>query len=1146
MMLTTDTSLNVSDVFISYSRKNLAFATKLYNQLTEEGLEVWFDQEDIPAAVDFQNEIEVGINRAHNFVFIISPDSVISPYCRLEIEHAVKQQKRIIPILLIEPEGKLFDSINPVIKKLNWIVFREDESIFEEKFSELINKINSEKVYVHTHTKILIQALNWEAHQKRPEFLIIDEERLVAEEWLRKIYKTEQPPCIPTDLQYEFICECEKQAKHGMTEVFISYSPDQKAIADIIGKILMRNSFTIWINRAEVNIDDDFLLEIINNGIEEADNFIFLVSEKSLGFERCQNELQYALELNKRAIPIITGEVDLNNLPSKIRSLDYINLSSINYETQQELFLKEIDKLLLTLYQDAHYYEEHKEYLVRALYWKKQQENSSILLSGHHLSKARAWFGEGLKRKDHQPTSLHQQYIEASEKNAVSAEIEVFISYSNKNFDFVSKLNRDIQFSGKSTWLDQDYIPKGADIKEEIFKGIEAADNYLFIISPSSIASPYCQEEVAYAASLNKRFIVIKYKAVDPKSLPQRIAEVNWIDFEAGKSNYAESFSHLIRVLDTDKEHLHQYNKWARRALEWERNNHNSEFLLRDNEFTIASAWLIQAEEENKNPSPSDLQKKYIHKSEEEINLKQRQYKKRIRFQRIVILFLILSLGVAGYFGYILEIAKEESEKSAQEAFKLREEAIEKQEALEKQKKRLDSLQVLNEQLIAEFRKPQSSRNQQLIRELLNITDSISIKIAADESENLARQINEQKANEKKYEFHEGFAIFQKDNKYGFLNEDQKVVIPATFDDVGIFSGGLARVKQKGLWGFINTEGQIAIPFQFDLARDFKKDTASVRKFNTSYQINPDNQCLSNCGLLQQNEKLAMIRKEYEDIGTGFFEGFLRVKKGGKWGYINEEKEVIIPFEFDATEKFNNGLAKVVKNDKKQIINYDGICLENCLAQIQNLQRIEGNENISGFLIGKYEITNKEFVKFLNERQFEPEAIENFIDLEPSGRKKQRQQFIYWEDGMFRIKAGGASKPACFVSWVGAEEYCKWAGGRLPSTTEWIFAAKGGNLSKNYVFGGTDKLNEIVWLQGKEQSLTAVNNPNFPANEIGLYHISGNVWEWCASNDVNKAILKGGSFGSGPNQFKPDYEKLESKYSMTEYFGFRIVRDFKN
>ncbi|MBX2842464.1 MAG: TIR domain-containing protein [Flammeovirgaceae bacterium] len=1146
MMITTEASLHVSDVFISYSRKNLAFASKLYKRLTEEGLEVWFDQEDIPAAVDFQHEIEVGINRSHNFIFIISPDSVISPYCRLEIEHAVKQQKRIIPILLIEPEGKLFEAINPVIKKLNWIVFREDDFLFNEKFLELINKLESEKIYVHTHTKVLIQALNWEAHQKRPEFLIIDEERLVAEEWLRKIYKTEQPPCIPTDLQYEFICECEKQAKHGMTEVFISFSPDQKEIADNIGKVLMRNSFTIWINRAEVNVDDEFLLEIINNGIEEADNFIFLVSEKSLEFGRCQNELQYALDLNKRVIPIITGEVDLNNLPAKIRSLDYINLKSIDYENNHDLFLKEIDKLLLTLYKDAHYYEEHKEYLVRAMYWKKQQQNSSILLNGHHLSKAKAWCSEGLKRKEHQPVSLHQQFIEAGEKHAISAEIEVFISYSNKNFDFVSKLNRDIQFSGKTTWLDQDYIPKGADIKEEIFKGIEAADNYLFIISPSSVASKYCQEEVAYAAKLNKRFIVIKYKSVDPKSLPEKIAEVNWIDFEAGKSNYPESFSNLIRVLDTDKEHLHQYNKWARQALEWERNNHNTEFLLRDNEFTMASAWLIQAKEEDKKPSPSDLQKKYIRESEKAINLKQRRYKKRIRAQRIVIFFLILSLGAAGYFGFTLELAKEKSEESALEAFRLKEEAIKKQEALEKQKQRLDSLQVLNEKLIAEFRKPQNSRNQLLIRELLNITDSISTKIAANESENLAKQIDEQKAKEKKHEFHEGLAIFEKDNKYGFLNEDKKIRIPAIYDDAGIFSSGLARVKQKGLWGYINTEGKITIPLQFDLARDFLGDSASVRRFNTSYQINPDNQCLSNCGLLKQNERLEMIRKEYEDIGTGFYEGFLRVKKDGKWGYINENKEAVIDFQFDAAEKFNNGLANVVKKKREQIINYNGVCLENCLDQIQNLQRIEGNENIPNFLFGKYEITNKEFVKFLNERQLEPEAIEDWIDLEPLDINKQRQQFIFWENGLFQIKSDGALKPACFVSWFGAQEYCKWAGGRLPTKEEWFFAAKGGNQSKGFTFGGTNDQNEIVWFQGREKSLTDVNNNNFPANELGLYHISGNVWEWCESNLAEKALLKGGSFGSGINQFKPGYEKLESKYSMNEYFGFRIVKDLKN
>jgi hypothetical protein len=94
---------NLFDAFISYGRADsLAFGRKLYEQLLKVGFKIWFDQNDIPLGVDFQNQIDDGIEKAHNFLFIIAPHSVNSPYCLKEIELAIKRNKRIIPLLHVE------------------------------------------------------------------------------------------------------------------------------------------------------------------------------------------------------------------------------------------------------------------------------------------------------------------------------------------------------------------------------------------------------------------------------------------------------------------------------------------------------------------------------------------------------------------------------------------------------------------------------------------------------------------------------------------------------------------------------------------------------------------------------------------------------------------------------------------------------------------------------------------------------------------------------------------------------------------------------------------------------------------------------------------------------------------------------------
>ena len=93
----------LQDAFISYGRADSkAFAKKLNDRLVEQGLGVWFDFDDIPLGVDYQNQIDDGIETADNFLFVIAPHSINSPYCRLEVELALKRNKRIIPLLHVE------------------------------------------------------------------------------------------------------------------------------------------------------------------------------------------------------------------------------------------------------------------------------------------------------------------------------------------------------------------------------------------------------------------------------------------------------------------------------------------------------------------------------------------------------------------------------------------------------------------------------------------------------------------------------------------------------------------------------------------------------------------------------------------------------------------------------------------------------------------------------------------------------------------------------------------------------------------------------------------------------------------------------------------------------------------------------------
>ncbi|HDN27968.1 MAG TPA: TIR domain-containing protein, partial [Thioploca sp.] len=453
---------------------------------------------------------------------------------------------------------------------------------------------------------------HWQKNQKAPQHLLVGKERAAAEEWLLTDFlPPKQPPCQPSALVCEYICQARKNAENLMTDIFICYGVQDKDIRDKVIQSLSRYAKTTWTHDRDIQKGADYG-RAIEVGIENADNFFFFISPDSVTSEYCQRELEYALQYNKRIVPLLIAPTPASDVPEVLRDLQYVDFTD---NTCQADYDGDIDDILNILRHDQAYYEQHKVLLARTLKWVLENRKPSFLLRGHNLDNAQTWLRLNEKREQHPPLGLQKELITASIAAKGQLGTEVFVSYSRKDGDFARQLNAALQEAGKTTWFDQESISTGVDFEKEIFKGIDGCNNFLFVLSPDAVESEYCEREVNYAASQSKRFITVLHRETNPATIPEALRVINWIDFK--DTSFDKSFPELVQAIELDREHAHQHTVLQQRASEWAENKRSGDFLLNITACANAESWRNAAM--HKQPTPTALQQDFIQDSRKAI-----------------------------------------------------------------------------------------------------------------------------------------------------------------------------------------------------------------------------------------------------------------------------------------------------------------------------------------------------------------------------------------------------------------------------------------------------------------------------------------------------------------------------------------------
>lgn len=237
-------------------------------------------------------------------------------------------------------------------------------------------------------------------------------------------------------------------------------------------------------------------------------------------------------------------------------------------------------------------------------------------------------------------------------------------------------------------------------------------------------------------------------------------------------------------------------------------------------------------------------------------------------------------------------------------------------------------------------------------------------------------------------------------------------------------------------------------------------------------------------------------------------------------------------------------------------------CLEGRDMDCESNEKPAHEVTLSTFYISKYEVTNAEFAEFLNDIINNPTRF-NYPRESIGGYDFGLKQTIQNGQTTWDSAKGYKDYPVVGVSWNWANAYCIWLSNktrqkyRLPTEAEWEYAARGGeNLVKvSFQYAGSDRVDEVGWYNQNSKGINLVGKKR--PNLLGLYDMSGNVYEWCQdwfgdyskevqSNPIGSAglyrVIRGGSWQNAPQNLRVNNRSNNTQSFKGNDLGFRLAK----
>ncbi|WP_282090081.1 TIR domain-containing protein [Streptomyces tendae] len=236
-------------VFVSYSRRDAAFARRLHQELAPSLREVWVDWLDIEPSTKWRESIDAAIRGSDALIVLLSRDSLRSKYCWLECERALALGKRVLPIVI---DASLEQGAGAALLENGWEPLADYQFLRmtrPEQFAPGVEGIRSFVKSRHRwtafHTRIGLRAYEWHSSGRSGALLLRGHELVVAEAWRQLTPDEEHGPAVLTDEQVAFLRASRSAARRRAGRARVAALAVSVALAALAALVVSSESATV-------------------------------------------------------------------------------------------------------------------------------------------------------------------------------------------------------------------------------------------------------------------------------------------------------------------------------------------------------------------------------------------------------------------------------------------------------------------------------------------------------------------------------------------------------------------------------------------------------------------------------------------------------------------------------------------------------------------------------------------------------------------------------------------------------------------------------------------------------------------------------------------------------------------------------------